>query len=226
MRRLARRLVPLLLAGALGSSMALADVDFSIQADTLNPAQGDVGDAFDVLLTNTGPNPIDIGAFSFGVFTTDTGITFTEADLNTEVSPYIFAGDSFYQILVGTTVISIPAPVLLPALPAQYLIAGDTTADATDVVVLSGETVDLGTVLFDVSPTATPGDFTVLFTDSPTSQYNNLASYTTGGGVNVDNTSGAEFTITQSVPEPSPAVLLGTGLACLWGLRRLFRKVV
>ena len=227
-RALAKRLLPLLVAGALASSAALADATFSIQPDTLNPAQGDIGDAFDVLLTNDGTSDLDIAGFSFGLFTTDTDITFTEADVDTIVGNYIFLGNSFVVISLSSSVISLATPVGLPPLPGQTLTANDATnTPGSWVTVGAGDTVDLGRVLFDVNPNAVLQSFTISFLGSPGlfNPYNNLSDEN-GDPINVDSLQSANSTISQTVPEPSPAVLLPIGLTCLWMFRRLFRKVV
>jgi hypothetical protein len=225
---LTRRLLPLLVAGLFASSAAaLADVNLSIQADTMNVAPGDVGDAFDVLLTNTGPSSVNIAGFVFGLFTTDTDITFTEADVDTDVMPYIFAGDSFVQIVESTPVISLQL-VSYPPLPAQILTASDLTYDDTNVAVGAGQSVDLGRVLFDVDSDPTAQTFTVSFIDTidPPPQYlfNNLSD-ADGNAVDVDNLESADFSIQSQtvVPEPSAAALLMTVLMCLWMANRLVR---
>jgi len=215
MKKLQRRLLPLLLAGVIGSPAALADIIYSIQADTAKPSPGDTGDAFDVLLTDTGSSSVNIAAFSFGVTTTDTDITFTEADVNTVVSPYIFAGDSFVQIEEFTPVISIATPVDLPALPSQSLTANDLTDDSANIAVGAGDTVDLGRVLFNVAPNAALQGFTVSFTTNPLSQFNNLSD-NQGTGFNPDSATSADFTISESatVPEPAGVVLLASVFLC------------
>jgi len=226
MKGLAKRLLPLLVASALGSPAALADVILSIQTNTPNPMQGDTGDSFDVLLTNTGPSEVDIAAFSFGVFTTDTDISFTEADVSTDgPNPYIFFGNSFDQIYLGG-VISNPSPVGEPSLPAQFLTASDVgNAYLSYTAVAAGETVDLGTVLFDVDPNAAIQSFTVsfdmtLFPNPPGGyQWNNLSDEN-GNAVNIDSFQSGTFNVTEGVPEPSPLLLLPIGLTCLWMFSR------
>ena len=118
-----------------------------------------------MLLTNDGTSSFNIAAFVFGLSTTDPDITFTDADVNTEVMPYIFSGDSFVQIEEGTPVISLQL-VSFPALPAQILTASDVTNDATGIVVAPGGTADLGRVLFDVASDPTSQTFTVSFIDT------------------------------------------------------------
>lgn len=215
----------MIVAGVLVSSAtALADVSLSIQADTTNVVAGDVGDAFDVILTNDGTSSFNIAAFVFGLSTTDPDITFTEADVNTEVMPYIFAGDSFVQIEEGTPVISLQL-VSFPALPAQILTASDVTNDATGIVVAPGGAADLGRVLFDVAPDPTSQAFTVSFIDTTfQGQYlfNNFSD-DDGNAVDVDNLESADFSIQTAVPEPSAAVLLLTVLMCMLAANRLVR---
>src|SRR5215472_17937772 len=66
---------------------------FSVQTP-LAATQGSTGNVFDVLLTNTGSSAVTIGSFSFGVTTTNLGISFTDATFATVLDPYIFNGDS------------------------------------------------------------------------------------------------------------------------------------
>ena len=178
---------------------------FSIQADTPNPAPGSTGNAFDVLLTNTGPSAINIAAYSFGVVTTDTDITFTEADVSTVVSPYIFAGNSFVATFLGG-ITDIPAPVGLPPLPAQVLTANDVANNpGSFTTVAAGQTVDLGRVLFNVAPNAVIQSFTVsfimtLFPSPPGGYaYNNLSDEN-GNAINIDTFQSASFNVTAVVP--------------------------
>ena len=218
MRTLARLLLPILVAGVFGSSAALAGVVYTIQPDTTNPAQGSNGDAFDVLATNTGASGLGIAAFSFGLYTTDTDITFTEANVSTIVSGYIFDGDSFAEIFLNSPVISITSG-------GQTLTANDLTYDGAAVTVASGATVDLGKVLFDVAPNAVIQTFTVAFTGNPgAGNLDNNLSDQFGNAINVDTFQSGDFPIGASVPEPSPAVLVLIGLACLWMLNRLLRS--
>ena len=83
----------LILAAAAVMPAASASVIYSIEPVTPVAQPGDVGDVFEVLLNNTGPS-ISVGAFTFGVTTTDTDITFVSADTSTTADPYIFAGYS------------------------------------------------------------------------------------------------------------------------------------
>jgi len=204
MRWLAKRLLPLLVVGAFASTAALAGVTFSIQADTPNPAPGSTGNAFDVLLTNTGPSPINIAAYVFGVATTDTDITFTEADVSTVVSPYIFAGNSFVADFLGG-ITDIPAPVGLPPLPAQVLLASDVGNNPSSfTTVAAGRTVDLGRVLFNVAPNAVVQGFTVsfimtLFPNPPGGYADNNLSDENGNAIDIDTFQSASFNVAAAV---------------------------
>jgi hypothetical protein len=160
------------------------------------------------------------------VTTADTDITFTEADISTIVSAYIFAGNSFVGDYLGG-ITSNPTPIGLPALPAQSLTASDVgSVPSSYTAVGGGDTVDLGTVLYNVAPNAALGDFTVsfittLFPDPPGGYAWNNLSDENGDAVNVDSFESADIDI---VPEPSPLVLLPAGLACLWAFRRARRS--
>src|SRR5882672_4077098 len=52
------------------------------------------GNAFDVVLTNTGPGSITLGGFSFELTTADANITFTSATTGTTLFAYVFSGHS------------------------------------------------------------------------------------------------------------------------------------
>jgi len=220
-----KKILPLLVLGALGSPAALADIVLSIQPITTNPAPGDTGDMFDVLLSNTGSSEVDIAAFVFGVTTTDTDITFTEADTSASAAPYIFAGNSFDDAFLGGMV-SIPAPVGLPALPSQDLVGSDLGDNpGSFTAVGAGATTDLGRVLFNVAPNATMQTFTVsfietLFPNPPGGYaYNNLSDEN-GNAINVDSLESADFNMGSSAPEPASLLLLPIGLASLWMFSR------
>ena len=49
--------------------------------------------AFDVLLTNTGPFSISVAAFTFGISTTNSAISFTDGNTSTVLDGYVFAGN-------------------------------------------------------------------------------------------------------------------------------------
>jgi hypothetical protein len=198
-------------------SSANASTTYSIDPATLSAHAGDVGDSFDVLFTNHGPDALLVAAFDFEVSVADTDITLTGADFSTNSSPYIFAGDSSDQIN------SFPLTyVNVDGYSPQILDASDLTNDSAGATVAPGASADLGRVLFNVANPAQTGSFAVTFTGEVTNvaHANNLAN-TDFVGITVDSFSGATISV-SSVPEPSsllaafalPFVLLFRRVRC------------
>jgi PEP-CTERM motif-containing protein len=160
------------------------------------------------VLTNNGPSSISVAGFFFEVSVTDPDITLTGADFSTGAFTYIFAGDSFDQSN------SLP----LNFTSGQTLDGSDSTNDGAGITLTSGESLALGRVLFNISPTAATGPFTVSFTGGTDS--NNLSN-PAGGPVSVDNFTSGTITITSStVPEPASLFLVLGGMAALVVRRR------
>lgn len=178
-------------------------------APGISAAAGSTGNAFDVLLTNSGTSTVTLAGFSFGITTADTDITFTNADTST-VAPYVFAGDSFVDNYGFTLYIN--------SLPGQTVEATDLSNSGAGESIASGATVALGSILFDVAPGATPGAFAVTFEDFPTT------SFADPSGNNLDFTAASgTITITSStspVPEPATSALMICALAFLFAMRR------
>jgi hypothetical protein len=185
---------------------------YSIVPGTLNVAQGDVNDSFEVLLTNNTASPLNVDAFAFEVSVNDTDISFTGADFSTTPDAYIFpSANSFDQVNSFT--------LYTNTLPGQVLDGSDLTNDSTDVVIDAGDSLALGEVYFDVAANATPGPFTISFTGG--TAYNNLADYA-GDSIdpNTDATATGMIAATAITPEPPTAFLLGGALVLLGLLRR------
>jgi hypothetical protein len=196
-------------AAVLACSPARATTTFSIEPSTVNANPGDVGDTFDVVLTNNGPDPITVAAFDFEVSVTDSDITLTGADFTPVADPYIFAGDSVDEDL--SLPLNLNSGLTLDANDSYDLSGGVTLA--------SGESLSLGEVLFSVSPSAAGGPFTVSFTGTPAVADGNNLSDASGAAINVDNFTGGTIDI-SSVPEPSSLLLMLGGMAALVGWRR------
>jgi hypothetical protein len=197
-------------AAGLLCSPARADVIFSIDPVTVSASPGDVGDAFDVVLTNSSnaSSNISIAAFFFEVTVADADITLTGADYSTGAIPYIFAGDSFDEInALGLSFAGIDTT-------PQTLQAGDVTNDVTNVVLTPGESLALGEVLFNVAPGATPGPFTVSFTGSTGVANLNDLSDASGDTINVDTFDSGTIQVsgTSTVPEPATTPFLAGAL--------------
>jgi hypothetical protein len=188
-------------------SPARATTIFSIQPTTF-AAPGSTGNAFDVVLTNSGPGSIEVGGFSFEVSVTNPAISLTGADFTPIVAPYIFAGNSFDEDL----------PIALNSTSGATLDASDTYETAlSGVTLISGESLSLGEVLYNVAANASAGSFAVSFTGTPSvADANNLAD-NNGNAIDVGTFTSGTINI---VPEPSSLLLLLAGTAALAGLRR------
>jgi hypothetical protein len=192
---------------------ARADLILSIAPFSISATPGDVGDQFDVVLTNSGPSSISVGQFNFEVSVANANITLTGADFSTVAFTYIFAGHSVDQDI----------PLTLNFTSGQTLDANDIYDTALSGVTFApGESLSLGRVEFDVSPAAPPAPIAVSFTGTPSvadsnnlSDGVNLIPITTfsDGVINVSGGSG-------SVPEPSSFLLMLTGSAAIAGLLR------
>ena len=180
-----------------------ASTIFSIQPSTVAATPGSVGNAFDVVLTNSGPSSITVAGFSFEVSVTNANITLTGADFSPAAFLYIFAGDSLDE---GSLI------------PLNY--TWGQTLDAADVydisgsgvTITSGESLALGQVFFDVSSGAAIGAFLVTFTGtSVVSDANNLSD-PSGNAISVDSFAGGTIEV---VPEPGSLFLMLVGLSAL-----------
>lgn len=198
-----RNKLMLILAAAALAPAASASAIFSVAPITTQVHPGDVGDTFDVLLTNSTGADISITAFSFGVTVSSTDITLESADTST-TDQYIFVGDSFD--VINSFPLSLSSP-------GQSLSGSDTTNDGAGITVANGQTVGLGRVFFDVSPTAALGPFSINFSD--TAGVNSLS----GAGFSAipfSFASGSQtVTITPSTPEPATLLLAPAGLLLL-----------
>jgi hypothetical protein len=193
-------------AAVLFCSAARASTTYSIQPPTVGASRGDVGDAFDVVLTNSGPSSISVAGFFFEVSVTDPDITLTGADFSTGSFTYIFAGDSFDQnnfLALNTT-------------SGSTLDGSDSTNDGAGITLMSGQSLALGRVLFNISPTAATGPFTVSFTGTPAVTDANSLSDPAGAPITVGSFTSGTITITSSsVPEPSSLWLVLGGMVAV-----------
>ena len=189
-------------AGLLMLTANRADAGLIVLSPTFSAVTGSSG-TFDITLMNTGGSSVSIGGFSFGISTTNPGITFGSATDATSAT-YIFAGDSLFgpdiTISSGTS-----------------LRASDNPAIATSFPVAAGATVGLGHVSYSISNAATPGPFLLTLSPLATSLADAL-----GHGVAIDTMSSGTINVTSSAttPEPGSMILACFGVACMAAVRR------
>ena len=193
---------------------ARADLIITVQSVTANP--GTTGNMLEVDLTNTGPaaSPA-IGAFSFGLSTTNPGITFTGATNATTLAPYIFDGLGLFGPNIDTS-----TGASLTASDLFSVIGSGTTIGA-------GATVGLGKVFFDVAPGTLGGPIDVILASDPTTSLSDTSfppnpieiTKLTNGTITVTGSGGGGGT---QIPEPPTLALLGSagGILAGWRWRR------
>jgi hypothetical protein len=206
-------ILTLICATGLSCAQALADtVTFSIAPTPLAAVPGDVGDSFEVLLTNGGTGSISVAGFAFQVSVTDTDVTFTNANFSTTPNAYIFASDSFDQLD--------SFPLVANTLPGQVLDGDDLTNDGAGIQLNPGASLALGEVFFNVAANAVTGSFAVSFTGSNS----NLLNDPSGNPMAVGALTGGTIDIAAAttVPEPSSLFLALGAMAALaaWTRRR------
>ncbi len=168
--------------------MGHADASVIISVPSVSGTPGSSG-TFDVILQNTGPNSINIGAFAFGIGTTNAGITFSSATTATVLS-YIFLGDSLFGPEIATAT-------------GTSLVASDIPASVSFVTIASGGSVGLGHISYSIASDASFGAFSITF-NGP------FTSLDDGTGTAVPfTTADGDITVT---PEPGGMGLIG-GLA-------------
>jgi hypothetical protein len=201
MRRHTPGILTVICAAGLVCSPALAGtVTYSIAPSTIDAAPGDVGDAFEVLLTNGSASSIDVQSFFFQVSVTDTDISFTNANFSTTPNAYIFAGDSFDQNPP-------PSTLYTNTLPALFVDGSDLTNDGAGITVTSGESLALGEVYFNVAAGAAGGPATVSFSGSSAS---NSLSDPSGDSIAIGSLTSGTIDIASSTNTPEPSSLFLT----------------
>jgi len=178
-------------------------LDVSLQLPA-SAAAGSTG-TFEVVLTDTSGSGVTIGGFDFELDTSSVDVALTDATTST-TGTYIFAGNSFDNDYLGGD----------QTVGTSPLLANDV-AESGGTTLNSGESVDLGTVTFDVSSTAPTEDvgidFIPLFTD---------LSDPNGNAISIDALDSGVLSIegaSTSVPEPSPLAMLLAGIAALGFIR-------
>jgi len=185
---------------AMGSSSAHAGLIFGITTNVAHP--GSSSNGLDVTLTNTGTTSADdalIAGFSFEINAASSNITFSGVSTSTSSVPYIFAGNSLYG----------PDISLGIGAGGQSISAGDNYAPAhADITLPHGQTIGLGFVSFELSPTTPLTSIDVSFTAYPKTGVNDSAgfqyTFILPGNAQID--------VTSTVPEPSTIVTLGIGV--------------
>lgn len=186
-------------------SLVQAQANLRIIVNSVVVPPTSTGNTFEVSITNVGnAASAPLAAFSFGLSVPGaSGITFTNATINTVTNSYLFLGQS-----------STP-PFSNNSFPNQSFIATDIYAASGGISVNPGQTFGLGLITFDVAAGASSPTTVTLAAFPATSLSDNLAN-------NVPFT-GFNGTITiAAVPEPTTWAMLGVGAitAGAWGYRR------
>jgi len=188
----------------LGSATS-ARADLILSAQSVQAKVGTSG-AFDVSLTNTGPNSVTVGGFSFRVSVNNPGITLTQINTSTAI-PYIFAGQSLSGPIITTP----------GNLPGQSMSASDARLTG-GTLLAPGATLGLGHVLFNLSSGLPPGVYPVTITPPG---FGSLTSLSDPNGNPLPLGTAINGTIT-AVPEPASLLLLvaATGFVVVSRRRR------
>jgi hypothetical protein len=181
--------------GVIGTWMcysAPARADLIVTIGSISANAGSSSNPLEITLANTGPSPVTIGGFAFGITTANPAITFTEADTATVPAPYIFSGDSLFGPIIST-------------LTGATLEASDLfDVFGSGATVNVGKTVGLGHVLFDVAGNAALGPSDVTFEIPAT----NLADEN-GNSVSINSLVSGAITVNGgAVPEPATVGLV------------------
>ena len=197
---------------AMGSSSAQAGLIFGITTNVAHP--GSSSNSLDVTLTNTGTTSADdalIAGFSFEITAASTDVTFTGVSTSTNSVPYIFAGNSLYGPDINLGI----------GAGGQSIGAGDNYAIANaDITLAHGQTIGLGFVNFELSPTTPLNPIDVTFTAYPTTGVNDSAGFEYAFNL-PDN---AQIHVTSTVPEPSTLITLGIGVLGLMVAKKYRKK--
>jgi hypothetical protein len=192
-------LFPLVALAALALSARPAAADLIVSLQTVTDGAGTMNDLMEATLANTGPSPVNIGAFNFGFSVSNTHITFTQVDIFTTPSAYIFAGHSFL------------GPIISFNGTGQSMEAGDVyDVPNSGITLAAGNTVGLGRIFFNIDATAPSSVNPVVLNSSQT----NLSD-SAGGNVPVTTLNNGSITIigaASPVPEPATVLLAGISL--------------
>jgi hypothetical protein len=206
LRQLDRTLWPaigILALAALLPASARADTILTIGSTTVTA--GSSG-SIDVTLQNTGgaPDPI-VNAFFFKFSTSNSFVSFTEANISTAPT-YIFAGNSLFGPVISLT----PPP------SGQLVDSSDVAAIGNGTTVPAASTFGLGHILFNIAPSAPAGTAPLVFDVVGTS-----LSDVNGNAIPIIalNNGSINITTAASVPEPSTLTLIAPVLLAAFALR-------
>lgn len=193
---------PIVLAIGFMAGAALGRADVIINVQPVSDAAGSTGDTLDITLTNTGPTPVIIAGFSFGLDVGTSNLSFTGVTTGTTTAPYIFGADSLFGPEIS---------VQPPNLPGQTLEAEDLSAGLGGTVGL-GATVGLGEVTFNLSAGTPSGGIQLSFIPADDSLSDEAGAAVAFSAVNgsVTVTGG-----TTATPEPATFFPVGVALAGL-----------
>lgn len=185
--------------GVLGLALSFgnqAATILSMQPVTVGPGGSS---AFDVLLSNTGPSALTVGAFTFAISVANATVSFTDANTSTELNAYIFAGHSLFA----------------PDLSGPNVGPSIKVSDVYDTpfaggMIASGTTVGLAHVLFSVALNTPPGLLTPLFVEGAATSLADAS----GAAIQITTLTNGSITVTGT-PEPSSLALVGLGAGLL-----------
>jgi hypothetical protein len=184
---------------ACASSAARADLVFGIAGGPATP--GSSFNSFDVTLTNSGPSDVVIAGFSFEITTTSAYVNFSDVTVSTQSAPYIFGAYSEF------------GPDITIFASGNTVLAGDNYVTPFEGVTLAtGQTLDLGHVVFTLDSTAPSTPIPINFSTDASTGVNDPNGIPfqdlsiPGPGVLTIPVGGA------AVPEPSSFVLALQGL--------------
>jgi hypothetical protein len=187
---------------ACAATSARADLVLGIADGSATP--GSSTNSFDVTLTNTGMRSVDIAGFSFEISTTSNEVTLTDVNIGTQ-GTYIFNGNSLF----GPDITNVTSPPL----PPTAISASDNYATPNAGVTLSsGQTLDLGHVLFSLAQNTPLTPIQLMFSGFPVTSLNAPDGYTFQHVTDAPPGALTIPVVASAVPEPGSLLLAIQGL--------------